>query len=71
MVLYYRYAKNERVTERFNSKMPTFDWPFSRTLSKAKKGQQAYAKACAVLSGFTPDLFWCSLLYGLYSCAVF
>ena len=33
----YRYAKNDRVTERFYSKIATFEWPFSRTLSKGRK----------------------------------
>ena len=53
----YRYAKNDRVTERFYSKIATFEWPFSRTLSKGKKGQ-AYTKRCAIWSGFLSTPFY-------------
>ena len=31
----YSYDQNKRVTERFYSKIATFEWPFSRILSKA------------------------------------
>ena len=37
--LFYRYVQNFWVTERFYSKIATFEWPFSRTLSGAIKAR--------------------------------
>ena len=52
----YRCAKNFWDTERFYSKIAAFEWPFSRTLSNAKKARPTPedAKFCQVYFSHGP-----------------
>ena len=65
LLVSFRCERNNRVSERLHRKITTFEWPFSRTLSSARKARPSPkdAQFCQVYFSHWTFLMWVVVLY--------